>query len=64
MNTSLGKQQNDKGSRRTQTFKLSLDLITRLGHYVVDRARKDGRHVEKSEVAEQAIDRFLSSEGY
>lgn len=54
----------DKGARHPQTFKLSSDLIARLGHYVVDRSRKDGRRVEKSEVAEEAIDEFLTREGY
>lgn len=53
-----------KGSRRPQTFKLSPGLIKRLGHYVVDRSSKDGHRIEKSEVAEQAIDEFLSKEGH
>lgn len=53
-----------KGSRRPQTFKLSMGLIKRLGHYVVDRSSKDSRRIEKSEIAEQAIGEFLNKEGY
>jgi hypothetical protein len=57
-------QQHDKNYRRTQTFKLHEELIARLGHYVVDRSIKEGHRIEKSEVAEQALDRFLKEEDY
>ena len=57
-------QERNKRERRVQTFKLPIELIGRLGHYVVDRGVKERRSIEKSVIAEQAIDKFLEREGY
>jgi len=57
-------QKNGKNCRRTQTFKLHPELVARLGHYAVDRSLKEERRIEKSEVAEQALDKFLKEAGY
>ena len=56
--------QRGKNSRLPQTVKLPAELIARLGHYIVDRGMQEGHHVEKSEIAEQALDKFLKEEGY
>jgi hypothetical protein len=66
---SLGKKQRrakrgNKGTRRSQTFKLPPGLIVRLGHYIVDCSYKDVRRVEKSEVVEESLDQFLTGKGY
>jgi len=57
-------QQHGKNSRRAQTLKLPTGLIARLGHYIVDRSMEEGHRIEKSDVAEQALDKFLKEEGY
>jgi hypothetical protein len=48
-----------KHLRERATFMLTPALIKRLGHYVVDQ-----RPIEKSEVVEQAVDKFLTEKGY
>lgn len=45
--------------REHRGYKLPPNLIKRLGHYVVDHPP-----VEKSEVVEEALDKFLSDKGY
>lgn len=49
----------EKRLRERATFMLTPALIRRLGHYVVDQ-----RPVEKSEVIEQVLDKFLVEKGY
>ena len=56
-------RQHSKKERRVQTFKLPSELIGRLGHYIVDCGQKEGHRVEKSEIAEQALDEFLKDKG-
>jgi len=51
-------------SKKPVSFKLSLDLMERLGHYRVHRTRVEGRSVTNSEVAEKAVEEFLTKEGY
>lgn len=54
-------QERARGKKRLReraTFMLTPALIKRLGHYVVDQ-----RPVEKSEVVEQAVDKFLAEKG-
>ena len=48
-----------KRVRQHRGYKLPPDLIKRLGHYVVDHPA-----VEKSEVVEEALDKFLTDNGY
>jgi len=48
-----------KRLREKATFMLTPVLIKRLGHYAVDQ-----RPTEKSEVVEQAVDKFLAEKGY
>ena len=50
---------NNKRIRESVTFKLPVDLVRRLGHYAVDY-----RPIEKSEVVEEALDKFLTDKGY
>ena len=52
-------KQGSKRVRQHRGYKLPPDLIKRLGHYVVDHPT-----VEKSEVVEKALDKFLTDEGY
>ena len=53
------RKRGNKSVREPRGYKLPLDLIRRLGHYVVDHPP-----VEKSEVVEEALDKFLSDKGY
>lgn len=59
-----GKKRGNKGTRRSQTLKLPPELVARLGHYIVDCSCKDFRRVEKSEVVEESLDKFLTGKGY
>jgi len=45
-------------------FKLTLEVIERLGHYTVRRTREEHRKVTKSEVVEKALDEFLKAKGF
>ena len=58
------KKRLNKNSTRPVNFVLSLDLIERLGYYRVWRTRVEGHTVTNSEVAERALDEFLTREGY
>jgi len=53
-----------KNAKKSVTLKWPWDLDARLGHYVVDRSYKEHRNVERTEVAEKAVDEFLRKEGY
>lgn len=52
-------KRSDKRVREHRGYKLPLELIKRLGHYVVDHPP-----LEKSEVVEEALDKFLSDKDY
>jgi len=54
----------NKNSRKSVNFTLSLNLIERLGYYRVHRTRVEGRGVTNSEVAEEALDKFLRDKDY
>lgn len=45
-------------------FKLTPEVIERLGYYAVRRTREEHRKVTKSEIAEQALDEFLKTKGF
>lgn len=53
------RKRGNKPVRQHRGYKLPPDLIKRLGHYVVDHPP-----IEKSEVVEDALDKFLSDKGY
>lgn len=53
------RKQDNKRVREHRGYKLPPDLIKRLGHYVVDHPP-----VERSEVVEKALDKFLTDKGY
>ena len=59
-----GEKRGNKGARLSATFKLSPELVARLGHYIVDCSCKNFRRVEKSEVIEESLDKFLTGKGY
>lgn len=63
-----GKPGRKKKDNMSQTdsaaFKLTPELIERLGHYAVRRKREEHRQVTKSEIAEEALDEFLRSKGF
>lgn len=52
-------KRSNKRVRENRGYKLPLELIRRLGHYVVDHSP-----LERSEVVEEALDKFLSDKGY
>ena len=54
----------NKNSRKSVNFTLSLNLIERLGYYRVHRTRVEGHSVTNSEVAEEALDKFLRDKNY
>ena len=58
------KKQGNKPLRFPATFKLPPDLIERLEHYIAHRKRVECRKVEKSEVVEEALDKFLRDNDY
>jgi len=45
-------------------FKLTPEVIERLGYYTVRRTREEHRKVTKSEVVEEALDDFLKGKGF
>lgn len=57
------KRQN-KNTRVPASLRLSPGLIRRLEHYIADRRYEEQHRVERSEVAEEAMDKFLSDKGY
>jgi len=58
------KKRGDKNSTKGVIFVLSWDLNARLDHYVAERKRKEHRNVDRSEIAAQVLDEFLTKEGY
>lgn len=53
------RKRGNKRAREHRGYKLPPDLIKRLGHYVVDHSP-----VERSEVVEEALEKFLNDKGY
>ena len=45
-------------------FKLTPEVIERLGHYTVRRTREEHRKVTRSEIVEEALDEFLADKGF
>ena len=46
------------------SFKLTPEVIERLGYYVVRRTREEHRKVTKSEIVERALDEFLRGKSF
>ena len=58
------KKRVNKNSTKPVNFRWSWDLDARLEHYRAERSREEHRTVERNEVVEQAVDEFLTKEGY
>ena len=48
----------------TAAFKLTPVVIERLGYYAVRRTREEHRKVTKSEIVEEALDKYLRNKGF
>jgi len=69
MDTHQEDQPQQKRSRANEdtklaNFRISWNLNARLDHYVADRKREERRNINRSEVAEQALDEFLTKRDY
>lgn len=58
------KKKDNEPLTESATFKLTPDLIERLGHYAVRRTREEHRKVTKSEVVEEALGEFLRGKDF
>lgn len=54
----------DKNSMKPVNFQWSWEFDARLEHYLADRSGKEHRKVDRTEVVVQAVDEFLTKEGY